>query len=159
MDPLSPLAIAAAIGGLVGTAYTVSQRLLDFCDGVDHASREFEVFSHEVNTFASVWMVVQPCLRNPNIGLSQHLLRTITRILADTSLILDDLSETIDRFRLETDRKIRQARHQWIRLNPLKETVQHKRLKKFTNRRKIKLQRSQIHFATTTLSVVLGVIE
>ena len=104
MDPVSPLVVAAAIGGLVGTAVAVGQGLFGFCDGVGLASRECEVFSQEVNTFASVWMVVQPCLMSPNVALSEPLLRTLNRIVHDTRVILDDLQDTVDGFKIESKR-------------------------------------------------------
>ena len=159
MDPVSPIAIAAAVGGLVGTAAKVGQRLYDFCDGVGLASREFEIFSQEVNTFASVWMVVQPCLRNQDVALSEPLLRTLRRILADTTAILEDLQDTVARFRSENERKDKVARHAFFRIASSPEDQRRKRLKKFVNRHKIILQRSQIFYATATLNVVLAVIE
>lgn len=159
MDPVSPLAIAAAIGGLVGTAVAVGKGLFDFCDGVGLASREYEVFSQEVNTFASVWMVIQPCLRSPNVALSEPLLRTLNRIVHDMRVILDDLQDTVDDFKIENNRKDRVTRHAFLRIAISPEAQRRSRLKKFVNRGKIVLQRSQIFYATTTLNVVLAVIE
>lgn len=142
MEPVSPLAIAAAVGGLVSTAVTVGQKLFEFCDGVSLACREFEVFSQEVNTFASVWMVVQPCLRTPYVALSEPLLRTLDRILHDTTTILNDLQDTVEEFQIENDRRDRVVRHAFLRLTSSPETQRYRRFKKFLNRRTTILRRS-----------------
>ena len=154
-----PVTLAATIGGLVRLAASVGQSLFNLGDNIRHATREFEVFSQEVNTFASVWMVVQPCLTDPSVPLSDPALRTIDRIIRDTGIILEDLRQTLDLFSNEDDRKYNVTRSRYLRIITTPENERKKRLQKFLRRSKITLQRSQISFATTNLNVMLAVIQ
>jgi hypothetical protein len=156
---VDPVTLAAGIGGLVRLAASVGQSLFDLGDGISLATREFEVFSQEVNTFATVWMVVQPCLTDPSVALSGPLLRTIARIVGDTGTILEDLRQTVDLFSNEDDRKYKVTRSKFLRITTTPENERKRRLQKFLRRSKITLQRSQISYATTNLNVMLAVIQ
>jgi hypothetical protein len=100
-------------------------------DGISLATREFEVFSQEVNTFATVWMVVQPCLTDPSVALSGPLLRTIARIVGDTGTILEDLRQTVDLFSNEEDRKYKVTRSKFLRITTTPENERKRRLQSF----------------------------
>jgi hypothetical protein len=156
---VDPVTLAAGIGGLVRLAASVGQSLFNLGDGISLATREFEVFSQEVNTFAAVWMVVQPCLTDPSVALSGPLLRTIARIVGDTGTILEDLRQTVDLFSNEEDRKYKVTRSKFLRITTTPENERKRRLQKFLRRSKITLQRSQISYATTNLNVMLAVIQ
>ncbi|KAJ9500601.1 hypothetical protein H2202_003817 [Exophiala xenobiotica] len=156
---VDPVTLAAGIGGLVRLAASVGQSLFNLGDGISLATREFEVFSQEVNTFATVWMVVQPCLTDPSVALSGPLLRTIARIVGDTGTILEDLRQTVDLFSNEDDRKYKVTRNKFLRITTTPENERKRRLQKFLRRSKITLQRSQISYATTNLNVMLAVIQ
>ena len=156
---MDPVTLAAGIGGLVRLAASVGQSLFNLCDGISLATREFEVFSQEVNTFATVWMVVQPCLTDPSVALSGPLIRTIARIVNDTRTILVDLRETVDLFSDENDRKYKVTQSKFLRITTSPEEQRQRRLKKFLKRSKITLQRSQISYATANLNVMLAVIQ
>ena len=154
MDPVS---VALGVGGLIGTSYSLSKALLEFGD----ASHEFEVFSQEVNTFASVWSVVQPRLENPTADLTDVCLTNLDKILRDTGTIVRDLQLSVERFKDEYEHTGKVSRHAFLKLSVRSTTksVQQHKLKKFINRGRVALQRSQLHYATTILNIILATIE
>jgi len=158
MEPLTGF----AIGGLVNIASVVGQRLFevwrDF-SRVTAAIREFAAFSREINTFASDWVLVQPCLRSPNYSLSDEILGTLAHIAYDTRYILSDLHRMVDSFRNQNDLADRVRKRWFICTASPPEGERRERLRRFLIWRKIVVQRNQIVFATTTLNVVLAAIQ
>lgn len=141
---MDPVTLAAGIGGVARLAASIGQALFNLCDSVSLATREFEVFSQEVNTFATVWIVVQPCLTDPSVTLSGPLIRAIARIVNDTRTILVDLRATVALFSDENDRECKVMQRKFLRITTSPEEQRQRRLEKFLKRSKTALQRSQI---------------
>ena len=157
MDPLS---IAAGVGGFVGTAFSLSKALYEFCDGASAASREFEVFSQEVNTFASVWSIVQPRLENPTAVLTDVCLRNLDKILCDTGGAVKDLQLSAEKFKAEYEHTNKVTYHAFFKVTGnVAKSRRGDKLNKFFNRSTVTLQRSQLHYAVTILNIVLATIE
>lgn len=156
MDPLS---IAASVGGLIALSTRLSSSLYALVDGSDSGSREFEVFSQEIGTFGLVWDLIRPRLEDPDIVLSQAALENLEMILATTERTLIDLERSLDTFAKghATSEKVTT-----LGLFPcMVRSDNHRRgrLQKFMRQDRTKLYRSQIHYATSVLNILLAIIE
>lgn len=156
---MDPLTIATAVGGVTTTAYSVGSRIYGLWEDVREASDEYKVFSKEVNQLGTLWSMVKPLLEEPDCALSEEILTPLSRIIRDTKTILFDLQDTVDIFEDESHKKDRIVRHRIFKITTSEEGERRKRFKKFIHRRKIVLQRSQIHYATTIITVVISVVQ
>jgi hypothetical protein len=143
---------------LVATAFEVGRSLLNFCD--TSADREFANFADDVNAFASAWSIIQPSLRDPSVALSPSLERILGLIANDGTVILTHLRESITTLNASY-RKINRAatRNAILRIGSHHKTQRHQLLTGFFGQQVVVLHRSQIIFATSTLNVILVVIQ
>ena len=148
------------IAFLVATAFDAGRSLLNFCDSNTSTDREFANFSDDVNAFASAWSIIQPSLRDPNVALSPSLLRILGLISNDGTAILARLRESITALNSRY-RKIGIAatRNVMLRIGSHYKTRCHQLLMEFLGQQLVVLHRSQIIFATSTLNVILVVVQ
>jgi hypothetical protein len=148
------------IAFLVATAFQVGDSLLNFCDSNTSADREFANFADDVKAFASAWSIIQPELRDPSIALSPSLLRILRLISNDGTVILTRLRESITTLNSRY-RKIGTAATKdfILRIRSHHKTQRHQLLVAFLGQQLVVLHRSQIIFATSTLNVILVVIQ
>jgi hypothetical protein len=76
---------------------------------------ESEVFSYEVNNFASVWNIVQPLLQDPPGALTEACTATMNCIATGNNKIVRDLQASVDDFGLECTRLNNTRRHQLLK--------------------------------------------
>jgi hypothetical protein len=148
------------IAFLVATAFEVGRSLLDFCDSDTPVDREFANFTDDVNAFASAWSIIQPSLRDPSVALSPSLLRILGSISNDSTAILTRLRKSIiilnSRYRKIG---IAATKNVILRIRSYHKTQRHQLLIEFLGQQLVVLHRSQIIFATSTLNVILVVIQ
>lgn len=165
MDPSPIIArirgLVDAIGGLVGTCENLSGALTAFCDGQRVANREFKEFGQGVENLARAWSIVQPRLQNPTAILTPACVGKLDTILRDTSSIVQEFQRSLDEFREKYERYKKVSSHPWIKVTAQSSVKgkEHGKLIKFLNRRQVKLQRSQLDYATAVLPIVLAAIE
>ena len=148
------------IAFLVATAFEVGRSLLNFCDSNTSADRDFANFTDDVNAFASAWSIIQPSLRDPSVALSPSLLRTLGSISNDGTAILARLRDSITTLN-SRNRKIGIAgtKNVILRIGSHYKTLRHQLLRAFLGQALVVLHRSQIIFATSTLNIILVVIQ
>lgn len=148
------------IAFLVATAFEVGRSLLNFCDSNTSADSEFANFADDVNAFASAWSIIEPSLRDPSVALSPSLLRILGSISNDGTAILARLRESITTLNSRY-RKINIAATKYVMLRIRRhyKTHCHQLLIEFLGQQLVVLHRSQIIFATSTLNVILVVIQ
>jgi hypothetical protein len=145
---------------LVATAFEVRQSLLNFYDSNTSADGKFSNFANDVNAFASAWSIIQPLLQDPSVALSPSLLRILTLISNDATVILARLRELITTLNARY-RKIGSAATKYaiLRIGSHQKTQLHQLFTGFFGQQVVMLHRSQIIFATSTLNVILVVIQ
>jgi hypothetical protein len=145
---------------LVATAFDVRRSLLGFCDNDTSVDREFANFADDVNAFASAWSIIQPSLRDPSLAPSPSLLRILGLISNDNTVILTRLRELITILNSRCH-KIGAVTTKMaiLRIRGYHKTQRHQLLIEFLRQQLIILHRSQIIFATSTLNVILVVIQ
>lgn len=148
------------IAFLVATAFEVGRSLLNFCDSNTSADREFANFADDVNAFASAWSIIQPSLRDPSVALSPSLLRILGLISNDGTVILTHLRESITTLNSRY-RKISTTatKNVILRIGSHHKTQRHQLFIGFFGQQLVVLHRSQIIFATSTLNIILVVIQ
>ena len=146
MDPISPLAIASGIAGLLGVSTRLVQGLYELGGDTGSASREFDVFKQELRTFRLLWDFVRPKLEDPDLVLSHAGLETLEEILLDTQKTLTDLEDSLEEFAAKHKRKLFSCMGQHG-------------LQKFMRRDRTQLSRTQIHHATTKLDILVAVVK
>jgi hypothetical protein len=145
---------------LVATAFEVGRLLLNFCDSNTSADREFANFADDVNAFASAWSIIQPSLRDPSVAFSPSLRRILGPISNDGTAILTRLRESITTLNSRY-RKIGIAatKNIILRIRSHSKIQCHQLLIEFLGQQLVVLHRSQIIYATSTLNVILVVIQ
>jgi hypothetical protein len=148
------------IAFLVATAFEVGRSLLDFCDSNTSADREFTNFADDVNAFASAWSIIQPSLQDPSVALSPSLLRILGPISNDGTAILTRLRESITTLNSRYRKVgIAATKNVILRIRSHSKIKCHQLLIEFLGQQLVVLHRSQIIFATSTLNIILVVIQ
>jgi hypothetical protein len=116
--------------------------------------------SPTMDAFARAWSIIQPSLRDPSVALSPSLLRILGSISNDGTTILTRLRESITTL-TSRYRKIGIAatKNVILRIGNHYKTQCRQILIEFLGQQLVVLHRSQIIFATSTLNVILVVIQ
>ena len=103
---MDPLTLTTAVAGLIGTSFTLGNRLHSLYDQYCAALKEFEAFGREVKALGGTWQMVQPCLEDTQPLLSLNCLQTLTNICNGTNDILKDVTETVEISQLKIKRTL-----------------------------------------------------
>ena len=107
---MDPLTLTTAVARLIGTSFTLGNRLYSLYDQYCAASKEFEAFGREVKALGGTWQMVQPCLEDAQPLLSLDCLQTLTNICNGTNDILKDVTETVEIFAIKDEKDTRKAK-------------------------------------------------
>ncbi|OCL05056.1 hypothetical protein AOQ84DRAFT_391112 [Glonium stellatum] len=160
---MDSLDFAADVAELTRAAIRLGNKLNGLYNQKCPTSKEFQVFGREVKAFSGVWQILQPCLEDSRPFLSPYCMQILSRIRSDTKSILEQVVDFTDNFVLEDRRATRQAEARtrttfiiWGR-RPVNDDRTH-RIGRFFTDNDLSVQRGQLLYASTTLQLVLTVI-
>lgn len=164
---MAELALAAGITSLVSGALTVSTLLHKLYTDFGDAGHEFEVFSREFSIFAAVWTAVQPVLEHHGDTISDELWESLDQICDDTTKIVKKIEASLQRFqRRDEPRRTRPGLGLALALLCFPRTLEddrkayrRQRVRKYFQRSQVVMQRQQLEYAKTSLTLVLVIIK